>query len=159
MNRRTFIYLFWILSTRKYTWKYVYFCIVFESLKGREPKHRSYRLQPVMKVTEFLKSKYHQYALQYLCNEVLIVSLGKNFFRILSWAEDWYCCYQWELWWWLDWKQDSPFPLASCDVWQADHIPCANSSTFSLTLEIASILLQGNNNLQIKMPKCCTCFL
>jgi len=59
----------------------------------------------------------------------------------------------------LGWKQDSPPLLAPCDVWQADHILCADSSTFSLTVEIASILLQGNNNLQIKMPKCCTCIL
>lgn len=49
--------------------------------------------------------------------------------------------------------------LASCDVLQTDHTLCADSSTFSLTAEIASILLQGNNNLQIKMPKSYTCIL
>lgn len=107
-----------------------------------------------MKITEFLKSKCHQCALQDLCNQVLLVSLSKNFFHIPSWAEDCYCCHQWEPWWWLDWKQESPSSLASCDVWQADLIQTA--STFSLAAEIASILLQGNNNLQIKLPKCCT---
>lgn len=49
--------------------------------------------------------------------------------------------------------------LASCDVLQTDHILCADGSTFSLTAEIAPILLQGNNNLQIKMPKSYTCIL
>jgi len=63
---------------------YVYFCIVFESFNGREPKQKSYRRQPVKKKNEFLKSKCHQCALQDLCYEVLLVSLDRNVFRILS---------------------------------------------------------------------------
>lgn len=31
MSRRTFICLFWILSIRKYIWKYFLFCVIFES--------------------------------------------------------------------------------------------------------------------------------
>lgn len=46
-------------------------------------------------------------------------------------------------------------PPCNCELWQTDHILCADSSTCSPAAEIASILfqLQHINNLQMKMTK------
>lgn len=113
----------------------------------------------MMKMTEFFKSKYDQRGLQDLSNEVLLVSLGKNSIVFLAELKVGTAAIAGNSVDGLIGNKNLLSLLAACDVLLRDHILCADSSTFSLTAETASILLQGNNNLQINMPKSCTCIL
>lgn len=159
MSRRTYIYIFWILSTRKHTWKYVHFCIVFESFREENQNIKvtgcslwwrwlNFSNQNMI-IVHFRTCLIKCYLYRWV--RILTVFLAELKFgtaAITGNSADGL----------IGSKTLLSF-LASCDVFQTDHILCADSSTFSLTAEIASTLLQGNNNLQIKMPQSCRCIL